>query len=382
MRLLWQAFVQAVEDSERRICRTALRGDLRICRSGAVPLRAAVPGEKWRAVPPVTSFLLWSRSSPRVRLTPGAGTLQGPFTVAFEHVDQFLRQPPGTPGGTTSQASAARREPSRTKERWRVEEVTDEPLYRDRVCGTGIGKAGMAATIRVPSDKDPGRRMQETRTFGTTRREVLALADWLRAWGVPAVVMEAASAPGRSSARRNCWNRRRYRRDRRGHDPLPHPRAPGLLGRPHPLDNSSGKRNGSAAHKKGNRYIAAITGETATAAGKTQTREGARYRRIARRRGKTKANVALGNTQMRVLHALLSQPGSRHQDLGPDYYERQRGTAARSASSSASSVPSATKSPSAAFPNPNQAGPPRRPNPYRNHRRPASRLRRRCRAPG
>src|SRR5258708_9515238 len=49
----------------------------------------------------------------------------------------------------------------------------------------------MAATIRVPSDKDPARRAQETRTFGTTKREVLALADWLRCWQVPAVVMEA-----------------------------------------------------------------------------------------------------------------------------------------------------------------------------------------------
>src|SRR5262245_1973216 len=49
----------------------------------------------------------------------------------------------------------------------------------------------MAATIRVPSDKDPARRMAETRMFGTTKREVLALADWLRCWQVPAVVMEA-----------------------------------------------------------------------------------------------------------------------------------------------------------------------------------------------
>jgi transposase len=43
----------------------------------------------------------------------------------------------------------------------------------------------------VPSDKDPARRAAETRSFGTTRREVLALADWLRCWQVPAVVMEA-----------------------------------------------------------------------------------------------------------------------------------------------------------------------------------------------
>ena len=72
-----------------------------------------------------------------------------------------------------------------------MEEVTDEPLYRDRVCGIDIGKAGLVATIRVPSDRDPARRMQETRSFGTTKREVLALADWLRCWQVPAVVMEA-----------------------------------------------------------------------------------------------------------------------------------------------------------------------------------------------
>ena len=47
------------------------------------------------------------------------------------------------------------------------------------------------ATIRVPSDNNPARRAAETRSFGTTRREVLALADWLRCWQVPAVVMEA-----------------------------------------------------------------------------------------------------------------------------------------------------------------------------------------------
>ena len=59
------------------------------------------------------------------------------------------------------------------------------------------------------------------------------------------------------------------------------------------------------------------------AAGKTQTREGARYRRLSRRRGKAKALVAVGNTQLKVFHTLLSSPGMRYQDLGPDYYERR-----------------------------------------------------------
>ena len=72
-----------------------------------------------------------------------------------------------------------------------MEEVTDEPLFRERVCGIDIGKAEMHATIRVPSDTNPERRMSETRAFATTRRGVLALADWLRCWQVPALVMEA-----------------------------------------------------------------------------------------------------------------------------------------------------------------------------------------------
>ena len=77
-----------------------------------------------------------------------------------------------------------------------MDEVTDEPLYRDRVCGIDIGKAAMVATIRVPSDNNPARRAQETRSFGTTKREVLALADWLRSWQVPALVMESTGDGG------------------------------------------------------------------------------------------------------------------------------------------------------------------------------------------
>jgi transposase len=92
-----------------------------------------------------------------------------------------------------------------------------------------------------------------------------------------------------------------------------------------PLDNQSGKRTGRARSKKGNRYLGGLLGETAAAAGKTQTREGARYRQLSRRRGKAKAQVALGNTQLKVYHA-LSNPGMRYQDLGPDYYDNQAST--------------------------------------------------------
>jgi transposase len=401
-----------------------------------------------------------------------------------------------------------------------VEEVTSEPLHRDRVCGIDIGKAQMVATIRVPSEKNPARRMAETRSFATTRRGVLALADWLRVWQVPAVAMEATgdywkgpfyrleaeglecvladarqikNLPGRP--KRDCSDsvwiamcfergsispcfvatrefrlirlHTRYRRDLTqdrtrdknraekllesagikissvlsdvhgvsGRDIMDHliagqrdPKVLAQLARKRarakiseleqalegaefftgahagllktmleridradaeiaalsqvieqllapyeqqlaqaesmpgwgrraaqdviaetgadmsrfptpghlaswagrtPLDHQSGARRGKARRKHGNRYIGAVTGETAVAAGRTDTREGARHRRLVRKRGKAKACVATGNTQMRVFHALLSNPGMRYQDLGPGWYDDQRQTARR-----------------------------------------------------
>jgi len=72
-----------------------------------------------------------------------------------------------------------------------VQDAEDEPLFAERVAGLDIAKAEVEVTIRVPSDTRPGRRQQETRTFGATRRQLLALADWLRCWGVTKAGMEA-----------------------------------------------------------------------------------------------------------------------------------------------------------------------------------------------
>jgi transposase len=71
-----------------------------------------------------------------------------------------------------------------------MRDVDDEPLFVERAAGLDIGKTAVEVTIRVPSDSDPGRRMQETRTFATCTH-LLALADWLRCWGVTKVGMEA-----------------------------------------------------------------------------------------------------------------------------------------------------------------------------------------------
>src|SRR5258708_10264649 len=72
-----------------------------------------------------------------------------------------------------------------------MNDVEDEPLFAERVAGIDIAKAGIEVTIRVPSETRAGGRQQETRSFATTRRELDALADWLRSWGVAKAGMEA-----------------------------------------------------------------------------------------------------------------------------------------------------------------------------------------------
>jgi transposase len=74
-----------------------------------------------------------------------------------------------------------------------MEEAGDEPLFCERAAGIDIGKQLVSVTIRVPSDTRRGGRQQETREFGTTRRQLLEMADWLRCWGVTRAGMEATS---------------------------------------------------------------------------------------------------------------------------------------------------------------------------------------------
>jgi His/Glu/Gln/Arg/opine family amino acid ABC transporter permease subunit len=75
-----------------------------------------------------------------------------------------------------------------------VEEISEEPAELvERVAALDIGKAMLVACVRVPHDTKPGRRRQEIRTFATTTRSLLGLADWLDCLGVTRVVMEATS---------------------------------------------------------------------------------------------------------------------------------------------------------------------------------------------
>jgi transposase len=87
------------------------------------------------------------------------------------------------------------------------------------------------------------------------------------------------------------------------------------------VKESAGKRKGSGSTGHGNPYLARVLGEAAVAASKTDTFLGERYRRIARRRGKRRAIVAVGRSILVIVWHLLSDPTARFQDLGTGFYD-------------------------------------------------------------
>jgi transposase len=86
------------------------------------------------------------------------------------------------------------------------------------------------------------------------------------------------------------------------------------------VSESAGRKKGNAGTGHGNRYLARVLGEAAIGAARTDTFLGERYRRIARRRGKNRAIVAVGRSILIVVWALLSDDDAQFVDLGPDYY--------------------------------------------------------------
>lgn len=87
------------------------------------------------------------------------------------------------------------------------------------------------------------------------------------------------------------------------------------------VKESAGKKKGNASTGHGNRYLARILGEAAVGAARTNTFLGERYRRIAKRRGKKKALVAVGRSILVIIWHLLSDPDTHFHDLGPGFYD-------------------------------------------------------------
>jgi transposase len=91
------------------------------------------------------------------------------------------------------------------------------------------------------------------------------------------------------------------------------------------VKESAGKNKGRGTTGHGNPYLARVLGEAAVSAGKTDTFLGERYRRIARRRGKKKAIVAVGRSILVIIWHLLSDPEARFHDLGSNFYDTRVG---------------------------------------------------------
>ena len=88
-----------------------------------------------------------------------------------------------------------------------------------------------------------------------------------------------------------------------------------------PQTHQSAGRSRSKGRGRGNPWLAGTLGRIAFANSRADTFLGARYRRLARRRGKQKAIVATGNSVLTVVYYLLSNPEATFCDLGPGYYE-------------------------------------------------------------
>jgi transposase len=88
-------------------------------------------------------------------------------------------------------------------------------------------------------------------------------------------------------------------------------------------NESAGKRH-SGKTRKGNRYLRAALTEAAHAASrKRESYLAAQFHRLAARRGKKRATLAVGHTILIIAYHLLAHAESTYQDLGRTYYDRR-----------------------------------------------------------
>ena len=93
-----------------------------------------------------------------------------------------------------------------------------------------------------------------------------------------------------------------------------------------PSARQSGTRTSAGKKGQGNGYLRGSLGQAAIGAAVTATFLGERYHRIARRRGKAKAQVAVARSILVIIWHLLANPAARYADLGPGYYQARLDT--------------------------------------------------------
>jgi len=85
---------------------------------------------------------------------------------------------------------------------------------------------------------------------------------------------------------------------------------------------SGGKKLGEST-RKGNRVLRSILVQAAHALARTKTYLAAQFRRIAARRGKKRAAVAVAHSILVIVYHLISRQ-EHYKDLGADYFDKQR----------------------------------------------------------
>ena len=88
-----------------------------------------------------------------------------------------------------------------------------------------------------------------------------------------------------------------------------------------PSARQSGPRTRAGKKGQGNTWLRGSLGQAALGAARTTTFLGERYHRIARRRGKAKAQVAVARSILVIIWHLLADPAARYTDLGYGYYQ-------------------------------------------------------------
>jgi transposase len=90
-----------------------------------------------------------------------------------------------------------------------------------------------------------------------------------------------------------------------------------------PQTHQSAGKTKSKGRIKGNPWVGGTLGNIAATSARTNTFLGARYRRIAKHRGASKAIVATGNAVLTIVYHLLSDPDTRFRDLGPSHFDQR-----------------------------------------------------------
>jgi transposase len=93
-----------------------------------------------------------------------------------------------------------------------------------------------------------------------------------------------------------------------------------------PSARQSGPRSRPGKKGQGDTWLRGSLGQAAVGASRTATFLGERYHRIARRRGKAKAQVAVARSILIIIWHLLKNPGARFTDLGHGYYQARTDT--------------------------------------------------------